>query len=253
MTTTIDRPDLKAEVPVRTSAGDRFVAVAALASALLLVGLQIVERVIIPPLAAFTVVYLVIALAIRRRSPRWLLGLAVVLPVLHLIMSVPFLARSLAHPESPGSFLTQGLFTIAALTMSAGALAAFRSPATGNRRSLAVGAGIVAVGAVVLSMAATASTTSAPRQAGDVSLTAARLTFPERIEVPAGAALWINNRDAFHHTFVIEGTQVHQNLPAGKAMRVVAELPAGSYRFFCDVPGHERMEGELLSRAEAAP
>ena len=58
----------------------------------------------------------------------------------------------------------------------------------------------------------------------------------------------VANRDQIRHTFVIEGTNVKLEVPASKERRVEVELAAGEYRFFCDVPGHERMEGVLTVR-----
>ena len=58
----------------------------------------------------------------------------------------------------------------------------------------------------------------------------------------------VTNEDPIRHTFVIDGTNVKLEVPASKQRRVEVELAAGEYRFFCDVPGHERMEGILTIR-----
>jgi azurin len=56
----------------------------------------------------------------------------------------------------------------------------------------------------------------------------------------------VENKDAFYHTFVIEGHDVKLSLPASKARRVEANLKPGTYTFLCDVPGHEEvMRGTL--------
>jgi uncharacterized cupredoxin-like copper-binding protein len=57
--------------------------------------------------------------------------------------------------------------------------------------------------------------------------------------------LWVDNQDPFHHTFVIDGTDVREVLVASSSVRVPVDLAPGSYRFWCDVPGHESMEGVL--------
>ncbi|MGH2684434.1 MAG: plastocyanin/azurin family copper-binding protein [Actinomycetota bacterium] len=35
-------------------------------------------------------------------------------------------------------------------------------------------------------------------------------------------------------------------LTAGQSKRIDIDLPTGSYEFFCDVPGHDDMEGTLV-------
>ena len=46
-----------------------------------------------------------------------------------------------------------------------------------------------------------------------------------------------------------KGQDIKQELPGGTSRRIEVNLPAGTYRFFCDVPGHESiMEGVLTVR-----
>jgi plastocyanin len=100
--------------------------------------------------------------------------------------------------------------------------------------------------ATVVSLVAAASVDAEARQDGDVPLVIERSVFPERVEVPAGGSvLWVDNTDPFHHTFLIDGTDVREVLAANSSVRVPAELAPGSYRYWCDVPGHEAMEGVL--------
>ena len=73
--------------------------------------------------------------------------------------------------------------------------------------------------------------------------------FPEHLEAEAGrVAFFVENRDRIRHTFVIVERGVKQEMPAGRNRRVVTPLEEGEYRFICDVPGHERMEGTLVVR-----
>lgn len=75
---------------------------------------------------------------------------------------------------------------------------------------------------------------------------------PPELTAPAGAVQVRVDCDANRgHEFAIEGVQDGEPIatcePAGTGAGTV-ELDAGSYTFFCAVPGHrqEGMEGELL-------
>jgi plastocyanin len=120
---------------------------------------------------------------------------------------------------------------------------------TGARRpALAVGVAGVVV-AVVVALVASAGVDAVERQPGDVAIEAARMAFPERVEVTAGTVgLWVDNRDPFPHTLLIEGTDVQMIMPANAAVRAEVDLAPGTHRYFCDVPGHEAMEGIIDAR-----
>jgi plastocyanin len=109
-----------------------------------------------------------------------------------------------------------------------------------------VGAVGVAVVATVVSLVAAANVDADARQDGDIALITERSVFPDTVAVPAGeAVLWVDNQDPFHHTFLIDGTDVRVVLPASSSVRVPVDLAPGTHRFWCDVPGHESMEGLL--------
>lgn len=248
MTALAPRPDvITPQQPPRAS-GDRFVAGGLLLLVALFVAVQLLAGEFIPPLAVPALIYGALGVVLVRRRPRWLLAGVAGLAAVHLATSVPFLAGGLAHPETPASFVPDALILIAGLTVAAGALLGLRA-APFDRRPLAVVATMVAAGAVAVSMVATAGVESDALQADDVAVEAAGSQFPERVEVSADATvLWVDNQDPFRHTLVVEGTDVHTELPGSTAVRVATDLPAGTYRFFCDVAGHERMEGELVVR-----
>jgi plastocyanin len=252
MTALVDRTDQQHDLDAPDVTGDRFVAGAALTAAVLLFGLQAIAGEVIGPLAAFGLIYLGLAVALFRRRPRWLLITTAVLAGLHLVMNAPFFAAGLTHPESPVSFLFEAFMAITLLVTVLGAIGGARrgsGRAPAMRRPLAVGGIGLALVAVVVSLIAASTVTSDARESGDVPVVAAATAFPERVEIPAnGAALWITNEDPFHHTLVVEGADVRESLPAMAAVRATVDLAPGSYRFFCDVPGHERMEGELVAR-----
>ncbi len=247
MSTTAARPVRPSDRPAEPVAGDRFVAGAMLTVVALLIAVQVLAGHLIAPLTIFSLIYLGLGLAIGWRRSRWLLGVIIVLTLVHLGGSIPFIVANLAHPESPASFIFEAVSGLAVLTVFVGAILGLRSghPAV-NRRPVALAAGGLAAAAVVVSLVAASGVDSESQQPGDVPVEAIHSTFPAHIEVPAGeAALWIDNRDPFHHTLVVEGTELKVDLPGSTAVRMPIALEPGTYRYFCDVPGHETMAGEL--------
>lgn len=244
MTAVAPRRDVATRPQPPDPRGDRFVAAGLFLLTALFIGVQLLAGEIIPPLAVPALIYVALGAAIARRGSRWLRITAVVLPLLHLLTSIPFLAEALAHPETPASFLPDAFIVIVALSVVAGAIAGLRRAAT--RRPIVLVAGVAALGAVAISLVAAAGVESAARQPGDVTVEAVGAEFPARVQVPTGAALWVDNQDPFRHTLVIEDTDVHVELTGSTAVRVDADLAPGTYRYFCSVPGHEAMEGELV-------
>jgi plastocyanin len=242
MTAVAERPapHLEADQP---RAGDRFVAVGLLLLAAVFLGMQLLHGVVIPPVAIPMMLYAAAGTVLLRRRPRWLPIATVALAVLHLAASMPFLVPALSHPETPPSFLPEALAVILVAMLAAGVVVPAR------RRALAWVAGAFAAAALLVSFGAAAAVESDGHQPGDVPIEVLRVQFPALVEVPAGVAvLWVDNQDPFRHTFVIEGTAVHSELPGSTAVRVETDLALGTYRYYCDVPGHEDMDGELVVR-----
>ncbi|HUH06978.1 MAG TPA: cupredoxin domain-containing protein [Egibacteraceae bacterium] len=247
--TETEHPELAPDVERPPASGDRFVATALIVLAVILLGFQVLADEFVPPMLAFGLVFGAIGIALALRRRRWLLITAIVLVVLNVGGGMPFFLANIAHPESPLSFLLEAFRLLAALTAGIGAIAGLRGARPGARRPIALAAAGLAVAAVVSSLVVVAGVDSDLRQADDVAVEVGKVAFPERVEAPAGAAvLWVDNQDPIRHTLVIEGAGVHAELPASAAVRVTADLAAGTYRFFCDVPGHEHMEGELVVR-----
>lgn len=217
-----------------------------LVAATLLFGVQLLAGHVIAPLAAFGVITLVLGGVLLRKRPRWLLVLAATVAVLYLGGGAPFMVANLAHPESPGSFLSEAFLLVAFLTVLAGVALRLWGSSHTARRGVVIAALAVAATATAGSLLTAATVDAEARQAGDVPIASERSVFPAHVELPAGeAVLWLDNRDAFHHTFVIDGADVHAVMPANSAVRVPIDLDPGTYRFWCDVPGHEAMEGVL--------
>ena len=248
MSRTAERPRPSTTIVPTDQGGDRLVAGALLVAAGVLVVYQLLAGHVIPPLAIFAVLTTVIAGALLRRRPRWLLGLAAAVAVLYLGGSVPFVLTNLAHPESPVSFLAEVLLVLAFVTAIVGVVLRWRDAGDVARRRLVAGAVGIGLLATAVSLVAAANVDSAARQDGDVPLVTDRSVWPEEVAVTAGGVLWVDNRDPFHHTFVIDDTEVHEVLAASSAVRIPIELVPGSYRYWCDVPGHESMEGTLHVR-----
>ncbi len=245
MSTTLERQGAVG-VTAPPAAGDRYTAGAALAVVAVLIAIQVLAREVIPPLAGFAVLYLVVAAALAARRPRWLLVAVGLLALVHLVGSVPFFVENLAHPESPASFVSEALVALTVTVTLVGAVTGLRPSWSVARRPVAVGAAVLAALAVVVSLIASSGVEADTRRDGDITVEAVRSTFPERVELAAGASvLWVDNQDPFHHTLVIEGTDVRAALPGSSAVRVGVDLDPGRYTFLCDVPGHESMQGTL--------
>jgi plastocyanin len=229
-----------------TAPGDPLVASALLIATVLFLTYQLLAGHLIPPLAVFGVLTGALGLVTLRRRSRWLLVLDAVVALLYLVGSVPFMAANLVHPESPVSFLAEVFLILALATVVVGVVLRWRGAPDRARRRTVTGAVGLALLATVVSLVAAASVDADARQDGDVAIVTERSVFPERVEVPAGGSvLWVDNQDPFHHTFVIDGTEVRETLVASSSVRVPVDLAPGSYRFWCDVPGHESMEGVL--------
>jgi plastocyanin len=249
MSLTAERPRRPVTDPLAEPRGDRFVGGSLLLVALLLFGLQILAGHVIPPLATFGTITAVLGAVTLRRRPRWLLIADALLAVLYLGGSLPFLAANLAHPESPGSFLAEVFILLAFLSVLTGVVLRLRGAAAPARQRAAVGAVAVAVVAIVISLVAAATVDAEARQDGDITIASDRSVFPSEVEMPAGdAVLWLDNRDPFHHTFLIDDTDIRAVMPANSSVRVPVDLAPGSYRFWCDVPGHDSMVGVLHVR-----
>jgi plastocyanin len=222
----------------RVAAGSFGVMVAGLASML------VIALVIIPPVLLFGVIFAALAYAVWRwHARRWVLALAAVLALLAVIGN---LDEDLAHPETVAGFAPNVVILLAALLGAGAAVAALAGVNTALRRPTV---GVVAALAVVLvavSAVATLGLDDDEPRAGDIVVVAKDVEYPARLTASAGAiAFYVDNQDPIRHTFVIEDQDVEQELPGSTARRVAVTLAAGSYRFYCDVPGHDDMEGTL--------
>jgi plastocyanin len=69
------------------------------------------------------------------------------------------------------------------------------------------------------------------------------------LSAPAGTVtLTITNEGAALHDFVIDALDIKVDLPPGGTQTVEVDLPAGTYEFYCSIPGHKEagMVGTLV-------
>lgn len=224
---------------------------AALAQILFNVVVMVVNGEVVPPLVAMLVL-LIIGLALlgnRRKTGAAVLG---IVSLVHLATSAPFLAEGLVHPESFWDFWLGWSIVLAAALGVLAAVPVWRRKDEGSERaravSLAVGSLIVAL--AIAGGAASAAYESDSPQDGDISLSARSVEFePANLSADVEeVAVFVDNHDSFRHTFSIDELGVDLELPGGKAARVEFTAEPGTYEFYCAVPGHENMKGELVVR-----
>ena len=72
---------------------------------------------------------------------------------------------------------------------------------------------------------------------------------PDAITIRAGspATIVLENQDTIPHTFVIDELNVHEAIEPGELTTVLITADAGTYTFYCELPGHREggMEGTL--------
>ena len=96
-----------------------------------------------------------------------------------------------------------------------------------------------------------ASGTQAPAAADNtVSMEAGNFYFkPKDVTIPASTPVTfkISNVAQIPHNFSIDNLAISVALPPGKTTDVVVNAPAGTYQFYCNLPGHRAagMEGTL--------
>jgi len=92
--------------------------------------------------------------------------------------------------------------------------------------------------------------TSAPPAGETLSLTASEFTFdPASLTAPADTDVTIEvvNAGTIEHDFTIDEANVKIAVPATETGSATVSLPAGTYTFYCSVPGHKEagMTGTL--------
>jgi plastocyanin len=229
---------------------------------LIVVGLLVhaYVQVPIPPVIIFLVVFGVVLSLLAREGKARTVGVVLggVGSVLFILGNLPFVVEDLSHPDSALAFLASGMGVVGSLVGLVAMLGALLHwPAGGVTLTTAAG-GVLLVGVIVVAGLGLVNLDSDTRQPGDIVLVAEDADYaPEgedpdreadvRLTVPAGGAVFVDNKDLYRHTFVIEGLGIDEEVPAGSDQRVVIEAEPGEYEFFCDVSGHEEdMRGTLV-------
>lgn len=134
--------------------------------------------------------------------------------------------------------LALAITSIAGLIAALIAFVAPKAPAT--PRSPAGLAGLAVVAFVLIAgVAAARSNAEQARQPGDIALRMHNTAYSiTSIATPSGSDLYIANDDLFWHTVTIDKLGIDLKVPVGSHRRIRLDAPAGTYTFYCRIPGH---------------
>jgi len=88
----------------------------------------------------------------------------------------------------------------------------------------------------------TGGATAEPAAAGqEVTITGHDIYFdPADVTIKAGKVTFIlPNEGAAMHNFAIDDLGISVDMPPGTTETVDADIPAGTYQYYCNVPGHK--------------
>lgn len=93
---------------------------------------------------------------------------------------------------------------------------------------------------------------SPPPAAAEYSVSATEFAFdPGEFEVPAGSEVNITlvNGGTIEHDFVIDALDLVVHANVGETVSGTVTIPAGTYDFYCSIPGHKQagMVGTLTA------
>lgn len=168
-----------------------------------------------------------------------------------LAFSAPHIAETLSHPESATDFVPQTLFTLSMVIAAVAAIPAYREVrriggTSRTPRLIAIAAGVVAVVASAISIAAATGVESVAAQPGDETVVTRNFDFaPAELTAEAGTiSVHLTNEDSTRHTFTIDGL-TDLSVPPDSTQRVTFEAAPGTYRFYCR-PHVPDMDGVLV-------
>jgi plastocyanin len=98
--------------------------------------------------------------------------------------------------------------------------------------------------------AAPAAADEAADSSDTVTLVATEFSFdPDAVSIPADTdvAITLENAGVVEHDFVVDELDVHIHADATETITETVNLAAGTYEFYCSIPGHRSsgMEGTL--------
>lgn len=239
-----------------------------------LINLKLLSTRMIPPVAVFTVLLVIVtALTLFRHRPWTDLATGIVI-ALHTATSAPFIVEGLWKPLATSHEL-DGILTIllGVVGIIAGIAAfiegrratatvpAFRAPVGELLAVLAAG---VLIGVSYITTMAYAEVSSSPAGAhgiangvvsapaqAPIELTAQGASFNQHdLALKAGGGtVYVVNKDNAEHTFDIDlrGRHYSYPIPANSTVGVVLNFEAGAYTYYCAISGHRGngMEGKL--------
>jgi plastocyanin len=107
---------------------------------------------------------------------------------------------------------------------------------------------LAAGGAVAYSQATSGD--EVHRRTGDIALSAKNVSFSsEHLMARNGElAISLKNKDLFWHTVTVDALDLNLYVPVGATRRATFQAPAGTYEFYCAIPGHKQagMKGTLV-------
>jgi plastocyanin len=211
---------------------------------------------VIPPLAVFAVISVVIAV-LNMAGWRWTPLLGALWSGFIVIGNSSNVVYNLSHPaELQGFVLTIFILAMAAIGLVAGIAAGvqnYRGRSRAAPRALPAGLAALAgmcLGAILVAMVAGSSVNagvSPSTLAGLPALTAANFAFdqPEmRVKAGETVALRLENTDSEGHSFDIDELDVHAVIPSGQSSLALFKPTApGTYTYYC-TPHYDKATGE---------
>jgi plastocyanin len=203
---------------------------------------------IIPPVVIIAAAFIVAWGFTRWRPNRITFGVFGGIGLATVLMNIPFVLGDLSHPESAFGFSTTLLTLLASILAVLVGIAAWRSLSERTASRATVAAGAILVVGIAVSTILALGVEDDPTEAGDIRLSADTAEWtPESLSATAGSvAVYVDNLDPIRHTFAIDALDLEVELPASTGRRIEFTASAGSYEFFCTVPGHENMVGTIV-------
>jgi plastocyanin len=206
---------------------------------------------LIPPLLLFGVLLIVGAVLTSRGTGKAGPILLLIVSLLHVGLSAPFLIAPLSVPASYGDFITAVgtiVFSITAIIAAVQVLRR-REGAQPGARKVWLGGIAVVVLSILVAAVSTFTYEDAEVRESDLDMTTSDFEFsPEELSVSSGeeVSVFIENEDMTLHTFTSEELDVDEVIPAGASIRVTFTAPGpGTYKFECE-PHSPDMSGEVV-------
>ena len=181
----------------------------------------------------------------------------IMLAVLTLDAAIFMLPAAASNSTHRGGFvdllipLSLGAISVSGFFASVGTILRHRKGS--SSRSAAVLVQVMFAVFIVALIAGTVSQRASKAEAartGDVRVEMRNTAFLQTaLNVHDGSiSVAVANHDLFWHTFTIDALHVNVDVPIGANRRVTFNAPAGTYEFYCRVPGHRSagMHGTLI-------